>query len=90
MEYFCVIPPRTWTTIQHFVVPGYIFLTTLLITSTSSSSDLPPWHMKPFGSHIRPLPVDETFTTPSDTITAQQFAQRYRVELQTLFLYYLS
>ena len=47
----------------------------LLLPLINAASELPAWHMKPLGSHIKPDKVDETFA--DNLISPEEFAEKY-------------
>ena len=64
-----------------------MFLLFLCLTSYvvhTSSTDLPVWHMKPFGSHREPESVDESFA--DNLISPKDFAEKYVMKRKPIVL----
>jgi len=51
---------------------------------TLQASELPAWHMKPFGSHLEPNKVDESFA--DNLISAKDFAEKYVLSRKPIVL----
>ena len=60
-----------------------VFLNFLTLCTTTAS-DLPTWHMKPFGSHQEPHKVDESFA--DNLLSAKDFAQKYVLQRKPIVL----
>ena len=53
----------------------FTFSLVFLNILTLQASELPTWHLKPFGSHLEPKKVDESFA--DNLISAKEFAEKY-------------
>ena len=53
----------------------FTFFLVFLNILTLQASELPTWHMKPFGNHLQPDKVDESFA--DNLISAKEFAEKY-------------